>query len=317
MATSFNLAGISKYTDQIGGKLMVNSVMKTKTWELVHQELGVKYKRALKVTNGAVTVQAAGCNKTAVGATALVNRDIQVCPLQVEDNVCLLDLEQYWPGEFMKAAGSHNESMPAEVAEAYLAHQSNQITKAIDRIFWQGDTGSGDAQLALCNGLIKLLNADAAVIDTGAASGTKAALLPANAIAEVNLMVAALNEDIADAEDLTLFLSYQNFMTLVNAYFNANNFHFDVTSAKENLEFMLPTANVKVVAIPGLKANYQMVLTPASNIAFGTDLSTDMDSFKLWYSQDDNAVKFRAIWKQGGEVFFPGNVVLYSGIPTA
>ena len=314
MANSFNLSGISKYTDQIGSELMVNTIMKTKTWELVSQETGVKYKRALKAINGTITVQAGGCELTPTGATALVNRDIQVCPLQVEDKICLTDTEQYWAGEFMKAAGSNNVELPSTLAEKYLEFQSNQIAKVVDTIFWQGDT-TGSGNIALCDGLIKLLNADAAVIDTGAGTGTKVALTSANAIAQVNAMVDAMSEDIADADDLTLFLSYQNFMTLVNAYFTANNFHFDVTSAKENLEFMLPTANVKVVAIAGLKGNYQMVLTPASNIAYGADLESDMDNFKLFYDENNDVVRFRAKWKQGAQVYFPGNVVLYSGVP--
>lgn len=59
-----------------------------------------------------------------------------------------------------------------------------------------------------------------------------------------------------------------------------------------------------------------MVMTPATNIAFGVDMESDMDNFKLFYDENHDIVRFRAKWKQGVQVYFPGNVVLYSGVPT-
>ena len=320
MANSFDLSNLTKYTDELSQSLVNTTIMAPKTMNLVTVVQGVKYKTALKTISANPIFQAANCTFAANGASTLLNRDIQVCPIKVEDKICLSDLEQYWPGQFMKAAGSQNEDMPREVAEAYLKEQGQQIAKNIEKLFWQGDTtivGSTN-NMNKCDGLIKILNAESGVIDYGTTSGSplqRVALTSGNAISTVNAMVALIPEDILEAEDLTMFMSSANYQTLIQAYFNDNKYHFDVTGARAAGEFMLPTSPVKVVRIAGLSGNFQIVLTPASNIAFGTDLQSDTDSFKLFYDEKDDAVLFRAKWKQGAQVYFPGYVVLYSGVP--
>jgi len=72
---------------------------------------------------------------------------------------------------------------------------------------------------------------------------------------------------------------------------------------------MWPGTNVKLVAVRGLNNTDRMVLSTTSNMVFGTDLLNDSEDFKIFYSEDDDIVKFRAKFKMGVQVAFPEFIV--------
>jgi len=74
----------------------------------------------------------------------------------------------------------------AELMRALLSTSQKRINENIDKLVWQGDTGSGSPHLALTDGYIKLMTADAAVIDT-----TPAVVSAANVISILEALVAA------------------------------------------------------------------------------------------------------------------------------
>ena len=76
---------------------------------------------------------------------------------------------------------------------------------------------------------------------------------------------------------------------------------------------MHPGTNIRVLATRGLSSTNRMVMSPASNLFFGTDLQNDYESFRIWKSEDFNAIFFRALWKQGVQIAYPQYVVTYRG----
>jgi hypothetical protein len=312
---SINLASLTKYTDQLSQSLVRESVLMGNTLESgISIITGVKYKDALNILSGALTLQAGGCGSiSATGSAALSQRDVEVCPIKVEESICLNDFEQYWMGKLMKD-GSYNESAPNAFNEIFTADRIAKIQQKIEDLFWLGSTANHYSNgLTYCNGLMEILEYTSATNSVVNGAGTySGALTVANAINVVDGMIDVIPTDIIAAEDLVLYMSYANFKTYIKALRANNYFHIaDGQVAQSNFEVNHPGTNVLVKAVKGLVGSNKMILTSASNIVFATDLTNDFESFQFWYEKKDDIVYFRSKWKQGAQVYFPQYVVKY------
>ena len=319
MASSISFANITPFVDELSSPLITNTILAAKTFDLIDIQEGVKNTTILKTLTGVPVFQAIGdcVDLTPAAGPAFGQRLITVCPIQVVECLGLSKLEQYWPGYYMHANGSYNTEVPSEVLTTYLENKANEMSKETEKLYWQGDTtlvGSTN-NLNKCDGLIKLLNADASVIDYGAGSGTKALMTAGKVIANINGMIAAMPASQA-GQEMVLFLSPENFQTAINAYFALNNFHFDVKAASMDGFFNVPTAwNVKVYRIAGLQGNFQAVLSRPKNLVVGTDRKDELSTrYKMWFEDNKDSVMYQAKFKIGAQVHFPGEVVLFTGV---
>jgi hypothetical protein len=55
-------------------------------------------------------------------------------------------------------------------------------------------------------------------------------------------------------------------------------------------------------------------LAAASNLYVGTDLLSDAEDFKIFYSQDNDEVRLLAKWKIGVQAAWLNEVVWYVGV---
>jgi len=310
---SLDLSALTKYTDELSGILLKESVLMSNTFKYISIQKGVKYKDSINLLTSALTAQAGGCGAISpAGSTVLSQREIEVCPLKVEESICIDEFEQYWAGQLAKQ-GSYNEMAPEAFNEIYLADKTSKISNMIDNIFWQGDTTGGVGNLGLCNGIIQILTETAATSSVVTGTTVSGALTTANAIAVVDEMIGNIPADIVNADDLILFMSHANFRTLMQALRNNNYFYnYDGQAFTWVLDNYLNT-NVKVVATTGLVGSDVMLLTPASNLYFGTDSfgeALNGDGFQFWYDMRDNTTYFRAKFKLGAQVAFPQYCVI-------
>ena len=318
MANSINVGSLTKYVDQLSSALIREAVLRGKTVDQISIQSGVKYASALNIMSSALTaVAGATCGAiTPAGTVTLSQRDITVCPLKVEEAICLNTLEEYWIGQFMKnAKGSYQDEMASGLAEAYAADKVAKLQALVEDLMWAGNTDTGSGNLALCDGFIKLFTDTPGVIAPYTSPSAPALLTSSNAIAQVEAIITLIPADVLDANDLTMFMSYANFRTLVFALRAANNFYADFATDK-NWEFTYPGTNIKVVATRGLNSvngGKSIIVTPASNLYLGTDMMSDTEQFKVWFDQTDDTVYFRAKWKQGVQVGYPQYVINYVG----
>jgi hypothetical protein len=311
MAITIDLSGLTKYTDQLSSKLVSEAVLKGASIPLVSLQTGVKYIDALNIMTSTLTVQAGGCAAiAATGSVALTQRNLQVCPLKVEEQLCLQDFEQYWTGQFMKD-GSYQEDIPSNFNQVFVADKVAKIQAKIEDYFWSGSTGGTYSNtLTLCNGILHQLELGTGTSSVVTGAGTySGALTAGNAITVIDQMVSVVPSDAMDASDLILFMNHTNYRTYAKALRDANLYHYD--GQENNFSMIHPGTNVKIMAVRGLKYTNKMVLSPASNLVFGTDLMNDFEKFQVWYEKKDDVVYFRSKWKQGAQVIYPQLVVLY------
>lgn len=313
---SIDLSGLTKFVDQLSTELVRESVLRGKTIDLINTQVGIKYAEALNIMSSTLTAQAGGCGTISpTGSATLSQRNIQVCPIKVEEQICLNELEQYWTGMSMKK-GSYGETAPDVFNKAYTADKVDKIQRLIEDYIWQGETSNNFSNgLTLCNGFLHITDYTAATSSVVSSGSTySGALTAANAISVVDSIVSAMPEAIMGRDDLKIFMSYANFRTYVRAWRDraggAGAFHIEAKEGND-FTFMVPGTNVQVVATAGLVNRTHIIGTPASNLYFGTDLQNDAENFMVWFERKDDIVYFRSKFKIGVQISYPQYVVRY------
>lgn len=313
MAT-LNLANLTQYTDQLSGILLKEAVLVGNTFDYVSIQTGIKYADSINILTNTLVAAAGGCGTISpTGSTTLTQRNIQVCPIKIEESICVDEFEQYWIGQLARE-GSYNEFAPEVFNQLYLANKVEKVGQLVEDIFWKGSLSStfGGGNLALCNGILHILENTAATssIISTTFSG---ALTTTTALTVVDDMISLLPNDVLGESDLTLFMSHANFRVLMNALRN-NNYFFGYDGVQGHTWVLdnYTNTNVRIVATRGLNGRNEMVLTPASNLFFGTDSfgeARNGDGFQFWYDIRDNITYFRSKLKVGAQVAFPQYIV--------
>lgn len=301
---SLNLAGLTAYTDENKMPLIRRALLSGKTLSLISVQPDIKSSAAINILSTTPLWQAGACGWNSQGSTILTQRNITVSKIKKNESICVDSLEAYYTQSMMKA-GSYDEVIPFE--QMYSEELAGQTAKFIETLSWQGDT-AGAGTMVLSDGLIKIIDAEAAVV-----TGTAKLLDAANIIAAVNEMVAAIPVDALESDDLTLFIGFDKYRVYTQALRDANLFHYSADDGA-NFEIFVPGTNVKVVAVGGLNNTGaagagRIFLCEASNLFAGTDLLNDAEDFRIFFSEDNDEVRIKQKMKIGFQVAFPERIV--------
>jgi len=292
---SFDLNGLTTYTDEVGGELIAKAVLKGKTAEYVKVAPGIKGTQSLNLLDSTLGVQDGACGWSASGTTSFVQRDITVCDYKVNEALCPSALNDYWVGQQLNA-GSYNETIPFEEQIGDL--KVSQISKFIEDKVWGASVGAGDC----FEGFKSLISDSTAGVVTATGS---VALTTANALEQVDLLISFQSEDVLDREDNIVFMSNANYRKYVAGLRAANYFHYSPEEAGKEMITYHPATNIVVAPAGGLSGSNQLTLGPAGYMVIGTDLMSDSDSMRIFYSEDNDEIRVRANWKVGAQIAFP------------
>lgn len=308
---SLVVSSLTAFVDETGA-IINKAVLGARTLKSgIRIEPGIKTSKNLHTLASTVYAQAnSTCGWNASGSTSLGATTLTLCPLKINESICIEILEQYYTQMLLKA-GSYNETLGG--FESYFASEkADSVSALIEELIWQGNPITATGNNKLCGGI--LYEVDRVVSGSTVNTYTASAITVGSAIATVDMLIAALPAAVRGATDLKLFMSEPNFYTYLQAVRNANYFnpsYFSVDAGSQ-WEYQHPASNVTVVGVAGLNStSTRMILTPASNLVFGTDLEKDATDFRLWYSLDNQEERFVAKWKQGVKFIFPDFVVRF------
>ena len=297
---SFDLTGLSSYTDEVGGELIAKAVLKGNTAEVVRVQPGVKGSQSINLLDGNLAVQDGTCGWSASGTTSLTQRNITVCNYKVNEGLCPSDLNEYWAGQLL-TAGSYNETVPFEEQIADL--KVSQISKFIENKVWGATVAGGD-----CFDGFKTLISSATSGVVVPASGI-AAPTTSNIIEQVDLLIENLSDDVIDRDDLVVMMSYGNYRKYVAALRQSNYFHFSPAEAGEEFVTFHPATNIRVMGVGGLNGSDRIVLGVSSYMVIGTDLYEDAEKLRIFFDASDDIVKVMARFKVGAQIAWPSAFV--------
>ena len=307
---AFNVTGLTNYTNELSTELVVRSLFGSKTAAVLQAagqvQVGVKSAEALNILASDVFFQADGCGYTASGNTTFSQRVITVGKIKIEETLCPKTLEAKWLQTQM-VPGSPT-SIPFE--EQIGQEKASRIAKLIEVAMWQGDTVTSNTNpnTNRFDGFTKIIDAVSASTVSGNTSAATA-ITTANIEDLIDNMYNAAPADIADADDLVLFVGIDTFKKYTTALRASNLFHYAADS--EGMEIMIPATNVKMIAVGGLNGTNRMFLGRISNFFVGTDLANEEEELKFWYSEDNDEVRFRASFKYGVQIAFPDQLVQF------
>lgn len=293
---ALNVAALADFNNETAGKIVPKMVFEGYTTSILPIQEGIKYQEPLQLFDVDLIVQNGNCVSTPSGSFNATQRNITVTSRTSFDGLCLDDLNKKSLGISMLEAGSYNETFA--LAQTYTDLIVNQMKKSDDAFLWNATNGLGALTA----------NSSEGVVIPAAATGSVSS---GTILGIIDTMIENLNTDVADRDDLTVWMSVANFRKYVTALRSINNFYFD-PSAIENrtgiLQMVYPFQNIKVVGTSGITGD-RIVLMPDAYAVVGVDAIEDVDKFQLWYDINADQLKHRLKTKLGVQIAFPEFVV--------
>jgi hypothetical protein len=265
---------------------------------------GVKYKTKISTVTFGQVLQAENCGWNA-STDDLSSVEIDVSGLSAMAEICQFSLEQSFVSLQM-TKGSNGDFTVASFMDFYWNEMAKTIAENIEKLRWLGDTTSLVPALALCDGYVKSLLADSAVIDIA----SPVAITPSNVLAKLALVYAAIPAAvIANQEDLRIYVSTP-VATAYRAAVAAANTQANLTQA---LEFTY--LGIKMVMCPGMGTTSKIVATLKGNLIYSFDAEGDGKALRAINLADTVAepvIRTRANMKVGFTHVNGGEIVFYN-----
>lgn len=318
MALTFS--NLSAYTKQLIKPLLTSAVLDAKTQQLIKDGgiliPGAKSVVAIPIMDTDAFFQTQSCSFDASGTTNFTQRTITVGKIKVEEKICPKDLEAYFTQEALRAGSTYEDFGNADFQTAYLTKKNARIAAQLETAIWQGDLGSGDGNLNKFNGLIKLITDAGNSVNANASGFTGIAAITggitaSNVIAATEGIYKAIPVEVLNKGDVKIFVGFDWYRTLIMAYRALNLFAYN-PEASDAKSFILPGTNIEIIAVNGLNSTNKGYAISLSNMAVAVDVDgEDENNYKMWYSEDNNDVRFRCEFKLGVNVAFPAECVRF------
>lgn len=306
---ALNVNGLTAYVNQERMALIKKMILGGRSMNFLTVQPDIKSAASINLLSSNLVAQAGGCGFTDAGETILTQNTLNVCPLKVNESICIDTLEQYYT-QAMLAPGSYDKEFGFE--QLFTEEKVSQISSLIDTLIWIGDT-TLTGQTGLCDGFVTLAETtySGSVVNGNVSNAT--GITANNIIGLVDDMVASIPVDIIANDDLYLYMGYDTYRLYALALRNANLFHYTGAEDQgEQFSQMIPGTNVRAIAVKGLNGTNKMFLSAKSNLYFGTDLMNDYENLEIFYSMDHQEVRVVAKWKGGVNAAFWEYVVYFS-----
>lgn len=314
---ALSLGTLTAYTKQLVKPLLTSAVFEAKTQQMI-KDGGIvipnaKSVVAIPLMDTDAVFGTDSCSFDPSGTTTFTQRTISVGKIKLEEKICPKDLEAYFTQEALKSGSTYTDFGNTEFQKAYLDKKNMRIASQLETALWQGDTSSANANLNKFDGLQKLINAGSPVdANVSAYTGvaTISTITSANVVAATEGMYKAIPVAIMSKGDVKIFVGNDWYRLLIMAYRGLNLFSYNPQDANAS-SFILPATNIEVVSINGLNGTGDAYAISLSNMAMAVDMVDEENSYKMWYSEDNNDVRFRVAFKMGCNVAFTNECVKF------
>ena len=303
MANANVVSGLSAYVEEQRYPLLRKAILEGDSIRKMVPQLGIKTKAKINyIQTDADFQDGSSCGFSPSGTTEYTQREIETGIIKEELEWCFKVLwGKYLENQYRVQADPQAMPFEEEITSELVA----KIAKKLEKAVWQGDKSSDDVNLNKFDGLLTILEAESA--STVNVTGLTTADTAYDAIKEV---IMAIPEELLgkDVEVMVAPEVYRNFaMELVEK----NLYHYDPQNgAVTDNGFLFPGTNIRVVKVLGLAGSKKIVATYWKNLFYGADLLGEEERFRLWYDEEDEMFRFRALWNSGVQVAFPDEVVI-------
>ena len=317
---AFVVSGLTDYTKEVKTDLLVKSMFSGKTAALLQGAgqvvPGIKSAEILPLLSSDIYFQADGCGYSPSGTTTISKRTLTVGKVKVEETLCPKTLETKYT-QIGLAAGS-----PVDMGvfqEQIGNEKAAGIAEAIETAIWQGDATGGTGNNAFFDGFLTILDdlgfggAGDPIQgnpSTGGGWTQLTSLTSSNIDDAIAKIYSLLPAGILDKSDLFIAMGTDTFRTYKSWLLTANLFHYAATETSP-LEIVDPLSGIKIYGLNGMNGTNKIVAGRWSNFFIGTDMMNEEENWKLFYSEDNDEVRFRASFKYATQVAYPSEIVYF------
>lgn len=262
------------------------------------------------------------CGFTTSGTTTITQTTVTTVPIKVQESVCLQDFETYFAQQWLPSGNSSPETF--EILDLWLNRKLAQISRRMGQTFFQGRTTyTNDSWLKQFNGYLRLVDAGSPVAATQQASISTSTVR--GIFEDIIFVKMATIPEILDKEPI-VFCGQDTFLILVNKLMVDNMYHVPVSGQSyASFEMVYPGSNVKIVGLPEMNAGNAVETGSLPTAVKNRIIATYKDNFvaafnslpgagdvKVWYSQDDQLLKFAYRAHLGCQIKHTDLVVQYT-----
>jgi len=300
----FNVGALSNYDDQTRTELLTSLHFDGETASLANIQPGVKSSTELQLlATSPIPQSGTNCGFNASGSTAFTQRKIETKAVKYQDEFCLKTLEAKWTQLLLKKGANYTE---ADLPKVIMDETGMVIKEQLEVLDWQGDTTLFSAFLNKYDGLIKVIDNASGVV-----SATPAALNETN----IRTILRNIRTKIPAAQKGKggrIYCGYE----VLDMYSNklATDNLYNQTGDLAGNEIRVENSNLILHAVHGLDDTKRMFFIDFSRNAYlGVDLMNDEEDAKMWYSQDDDLVRYSIRFRRGWQIAFPAEIVEFTG----
>ena len=233
MAYNKNL--LPDYVEQNKSELMSATILSPKSIDNFSMMSGVHSATTLNnFANDLVFQDGKSCGFTPEGDTTFSQRTINPGIIKINMEWCDKDLiDKYMTHEVM--IGANRTTMPFE--EKICSDIVTKVSNELEKLLWQGDKAAGTGNMAFTDGLVKLCNADQALINnvTFDADDT--------IIDKINKVYMAIPEEVLDKA--VIYVSPAQFREYAMQCTALNLYHY-TTEMDPSRELIIPGTDTKI-----------------------------------------------------------------------
>lgn len=304
---AINVTALADFNNQMAGRMLMDTVYVGNTAEYVEIQEGIKYQEPLNLASVDPYFQGGDTVSSPSGSLTFDQRNITVSKRTAYDLWNLQLLTSKYLGKAVLDAGSYEDTMT--ILNGLSEDLVKKAQQSNDDFIWNSEQGvvfPGSTVTAAGDGMKKLLSSSTTGVNVPAG---QTAITGSTAYDQIVELVEAVDVNVKDAADLTVFCGTSVFQRIISGLTKQNLFHFDPTTvASRNGIYEVPLPgfpNVKIVGTYGLRASERVVVGPASDAFIGTDLVSDTSNFQMWYDINDDALKYRLRNKLGAQIGHP------------
>lgn len=309
---ALNFSGLSSYTKQLVQPLLTSAVFEAKTQQMI-KDGGIiipnaKSVVAIPLMDTDAFFQTDACGYSASGTTTVSQRSITVGKIKIEETICPKDFEAYFTQEALKAGSTYEDFGNADFQKVYLDKKNARIAAQLETALWTGTVAT-----TKFDGLSTLIDAGSPVdanVSGFTGVATISTITASNVIAATEGIYKAIPAAVLAKGDVKIFVGNDWYRLLILAYRALNMFSYNPQDTNAQ-SFILPATNVEIVSVNGLNTTGDAYAMSLSNMALAVDLVDEESSYKLWYSEDNNEIRFRCAFKIGVNVAYTNECVKF------
>lgn len=314
----FTVSSLTNYVNEQSKELLVALQFEAETAGFANVQTGIKSSAALQLlANSPVPQDGSSCGFNASGDTTFTQRVLATSAIKYQDSLCPRTLETKWTQLLLKKGQNYDDGSMPELMRAILDDVTKQIKRRQETADWQGDTSLVSAYLNRYDGLIKII---AAATTGGTATAVSGPVTTSNVRTIMANIVSKIGEIpvLVGDPNVKIFCGYDIAELYRQKVFADNLYH--VTGQGDQKGMMAEGSVHEIVPVHGLDglgassgaaSPFIFALDPTRNLYLGVDMEGEDEQAKVWYSEDDDLVKYSFRFRRGWQIAYPSEIVEY------